>query len=448
MRSLPLFLIILFFLSLFSFLYSNGFYFLYHSDLSRYSMNYTAFRFVLVGSLSVGGFYIIFWLLPYLIKVRHHNADFYISLLITGLILWFILLFYSSFLFGIALTPVIEALKISGSSEDMLLFLNKIPIWVLLVDICLLLVLLSWICIKRKKDVIISDLNDCSNVTQAKLAEKYSSYYVCLLLLVQIILFIFFKNIMISPFYFFAYIAVFLLILTVSVSFIRNSTKTGESFLKLVYLCLLMPSFFVTLFLGIYSRLYFDVQYFELTGKHLLTNFELLYAKFITNPSPHYLIFAFLIILISFLVMLIFKKKEIVIPLQLIALMFLFLYLCQKDSFISFMYSACEEIEINGFWLSIAVPITYALPFYFSFQKNDFQVKPYNNSCKSRGEMLHDESKIMIDLFRKIIYWFKKAVKKSENVLFFLTLLIANFVAFSVGILLNSSFFYIFLVRY
>jgi hypothetical protein len=209
-----------------------------------------------------------------------------------------------------------------------------------------------------------------------------------------------------------------------------------------------MPSFFVTLFLGIYSRLYFDVQYFELTGKHLLTNFELLYAKFITNPSPHYLIFAFLIILISFLVMLIFKKKEIVIPLQLIALMFLFLYLCQKDSFISFMYSACEEIEINGFWLSIAVPITYALPFYFSFQKNDFQVKPYNNSCKSRGEMLHDESKIMIDLFRKIIYWFKKAVKKSENVLFFLTLLIANFVAFSVGILLNSSFFYIFLVRY
>jgi len=411
-------------------------------------MNYIAFRFVLVGSLSVGGFYIIFLLLPYLIKVRHHNADFYISLLITGLFLWVTLLFYSSFLFGIALTPVIEALKISGSSEDMLLFLNKIPIWVLLVDICLLLVLLSWICIKRKKDVIISDLNDCSNVTQAKLAEKYSSYYVCLLLLVQIILFIFFKNIMISPFYFFAYIAVFLLILTVSVSFIRNSTKTGESFLKLVYLCLLMPSFFVTLFLGIYSRLYFDVQYFELTGKHLLTNFELLYAKFITNPSPHYLIFAFLIILISFLVMLIFKKKEIVIPLQLIALMFLFLYLCQKDSFISFMYSACEEIEINGFWLSIAVPITYALPFYFSFQKNDFQVKPYNNSCKSRGEMLHDESKIMIDLFRKIIYWFKKAVKKSENVLFFLTLLIANFVAFSVGILLNSSFFYIFLVRY
>ncbi|HXK71041.1 MAG TPA: hypothetical protein PK455_07065 [Caldisericia bacterium] len=341
---------------------------------------------------------------------------------------------------------MIETFKISGSSEDMLLFLNKIPVWVILVDICLLLILMSWICVKRRKNIITSELNNYSNGALARLAGKYSSYYACLLLLVQLILFIFFKNIMTSPFYFFIYIATFLLILTVSVSFIRNSTKTIEPFLKLVYLCLLMPSFFVTLLLGIYSRLFFDAKYFELSGKHLLTDFELIFAKFITNPPSYFLIFALSIILISFLVMLIFKKKEIVVPLQLVALMSLFLYLCQKDSFISFLYSVRNEIEVNVvFWMSVAVPITYILPFYFSFQKNGSQINPHNNS--NVGEILSSESKI-IYWFRKIIYWLKKVVNRLENVLFFLTLLIANFVAFTFGILWNSSFFYIFLVKY
>lgn len=446
MRSLPLLLFISFFFSLFSFLYFNGHYSLFQSDLSRYPLGYTAFRSVLIGSCHIIEFFIIFRFLPYLINTRHYNTDFFTLSLVTGLFLWSTLLFYSSFLFGIALTPVIETFKISGSSEDMLLFLNKIPVWVILVDICLLLILMSWICVKRKKNIITSELNNYSNGALARLAGKYSSYYACLLLLVQLILFIFFKNIMTSPFYFFIYIATFLLILTVSVSFIRNSTKTIEPFLKLVYLCLLMPSFFVTLLLGIYSRLFFDAKYFELSGKHLLTDFELIFAKFITNPPSYFLIFALSIILISFLVMLIFKKKEIVVPLQLVALMSLFLYLCQKDSFISFLYSVRNEIEVNVvFWMSVAVPIIYILPFYFSFQKNGSQINPHNNS--NVGEILSSESKI-IYWFRKIIYWLKKVVNRLENVLFFLTLLIANFVAFTFGILWNSSFFYIFLVKY
>ena len=446
MRSLPLLLIISFFLSLFSFLYFNIHYSLFQSDLSRYPLGYTAFRSVLIGSCHIIGFFFIFRFLPYLINTRHYNTDFFTLSLVTGLFLWSTLLFYSSFLSGIALTPMIETLKISGSLGDMLLFLNKIPVWVILVDICLLLILMSWICVKRRKNIITSELNNYSNGALARLAGKYSSYYACLLLLVQLILFIFFKNIMTSPFYFFIYIATFLLILTVSVSFIRNSTKTIEPFLKLVYLCLLMPSFFVTLLLGIYSRLFFDAKYFELSGKHLLTDFELIFAKFITNPPSYFLIFALSIILISFLIMLIFKKKEIVVPLQLVALMSLFLYLCQKDSFISFLYSVRNEIEVNVvFWMSVAVPITYILPFYFSFQKNGSQINPHNNS--NVGEILSSESKI-IYWFRKIIYWLKKVVNRLENVLFFLTLLIANFVAFTFGILWNSSFFYIFLVKY
>ncbi len=446
MRSLPLLLFISFFFSLFSFLYFNGHYSLFQSDLSRYPLGYIAFSFVIIGSYHIIEFFIIFRFLPYLINTRHYNTDFFTLSLVTGLFLWSTLLFYSSFLSGIALTPMIETLKISGSLGDMLLFLNKIPVWVILVDICLLLILMSWICVKRRKNIITSELNNYSNGALARLAGKYSSYYACLLLLVQLILFIFFKNIMTSPFYFFIYIATFLLILTVSVSFIRNNIKTIEPFLKLVYLCLLMPSFFVTLLLGIYSRLFFDAKYFELSGKHLLTDFELIFAKFITNPPSYFLIFALSIILISFLIMLIFKKKEIVVPLQLVALMSLFLYLCQKDSFISFLYSVRNEIEVNVvFWMSVAVPITYILPFYFSFQKNGSQINPHNNS--NVGEILSSESKI-IYWFRKIIYWLKKVVNRLENVLFFLTLLIANFVAFTFGILWNSSFFYIFLVKY
>lgn len=359
---------------------------------------------------------------------------------------WFTSWFISPLFYTIGLTPSTEILRASNSSGDILLFLNKMPVWVLIVYI-LLFALLLFTTFRRKNKNKSACLDNPSEEELIKTAGKYSSYYVSFLLLLQIILSIFFKSLMTSPFCFFIYIIVFLFILILLVSLIANEEKREgreESFLGFTYSSILMPSLFTTLILGIYSRLYFDAKYFEISGIHLLTDFELLCAKFITNPTSYFLIFSFLIILISFLVMLIFKKKWLVIPIQLVAFMTLFLYLCQKDSFINFLCSV-KDIGKGGYFTSLAIPVTYALPLYLLFRKNDLRVRQYNNSYGE--EILSNESKIF-HWFNKIIYWLKKALKRWENVLFFLTLLIANFVALTVGILWNSSFFYIFLVRY